>query len=324
MENSESVVENKELTSVIVDILQPSLEADTFGKKFILKPSASIAIEGKLSAPARRLFNVLYAFAFDNITQTRQTIALPTLLAKLDNTIVGYERLKQHLEELANITLKWNILGKDGRVWGVASLLSSAEIHEDLGELRYSLAEQLCEPERIMPYARLLITRQNRIQSGHDLTLYEILSDYYNEGLGKSETSWIPLPIFQELLGTNYPDWRNIHRRLIKEPLERLNDLDFTIEFETKRRAKKVLAVKFIMKRKPVGSSPKPVPTQLSLHTTTTFAQLRTSQLYRIVGGTPQVFVKTSDTTAQNLDTKKSVTMANLDVAVELLSNRKP
>ena len=230
-----------------VDVLSDN--ADKFNKQFVLKPSATIAIEGAISAPARKLFNVLYAHAFDNIQATKHVIALPTIMSAMDGTLANYERLRDHLGELAKTLLKWNILEKDGRVWGVASLLSSAEIHEDLNELRYTLAQQLREEERIMPYAKISISKQNHINSNHALTLYEILTDYYSERYGKGETPWIPLALYQRLLGTAYTEWRDIQKRLIREPLGRLKDLDFTVKAETKKRGRKVVAVKFTMKR---------------------------------------------------------------------------
>ena len=327
--NVDELFPNVDILFPNVDILFPEMDvlredADTFNKKYILKPSATIAIEGKISAPARKLFNILYAHAFDTAEASKHVIALPTIMKALDGTLANFDRLKEHLKELANITLEWDILGKDGRVWGVASLLSFAEIRDDVSELRYALAEQLKEPDRRLPYARLSVKQQNSINSSHAMTLYENLTDFYYEQLGKGETGWIPLPLYQRLLGTNYTAWRDIQKRLIQEPISKLNNLDFSIEVQQQKRGRKVVAVKFIMTRKPAKEISKTSPKQLSQHGTTTFAQLRISQLYRIVGGTPQVFVKTSDTTAQNLETKKPVTMQNVDVAVELLSNRKP
>jgi plasmid replication initiation protein len=87
-----------------------------------------------------------------------------------------------------------------------------------------------------------------------------VLTDYYSTRLGKGETPWIPIPLFQRILGTNYADWRNIKRKQIDEPLERLKDLDFTIKVELKRRGRKVVAVKFTMKRKSAVAKPKILP----------------------------------------------------------------
>jgi hypothetical protein len=92
--------ENKELTPPTADISFPIVEVnelnkitlhktindvfsdpDSFKKKFVLKPSVTIAISGDLSAPARKIFSLLYAHAFDNIEALKHIIALPTLLS---------------------------------------------------------------------------------------------------------------------------------------------------------------------------------------------------------------------------------------------------
>ena len=334
--------ENKELTPSTADISFPIVEVnelnkitlhktindvfsdpDSFKKKFVLKPSVTIAISGDLSAPARKIFSLLYAHAFDNIEALKHIIALPTLLEALDDTIHDYARLRSHLVELVETSVQWNILEKDNRIWGAAALLANIEINEEAQLVQYAIAEQLQHPESMMPYAKLDIALQNRLNSVNSLTLYELLTDYYSDKFGKGETPWIPISILQKLLGTNYSSWANIKRKLIHEPLARLKDLDFSIEVQQQKRGRKVVAVKFVMTRKKEKTA-KAAPAQLPMPNTTTFAQLRISQLYRIVGGTGQVFVKTSDTTAQNVETKKPVTMTNLDAAVEVLSNRKP
>jgi hypothetical protein len=271
--------EKKKDTLVTVDVLSLNVDAsevdklelrnklnlmlsdpDSFNKKYVLKPSVTIAITGELSAPERKLFGVLYAHAFDAIESPRHVIALPTLLKALDGTIPNYDRLKEHLLKLLRTTVEWNVLEKDNRIWGAAALLANVTINEDTLLVDYSLAEQLQRPESMMPYAKLDIGLQNRLNSLNSLTLYEVLTDYYSTHLGKGETPWIPIPLFQRILGTNYADWRNIKRKQIDEPLERLKDLDFTIKVELKRRGRKVVAVKFTMKRKSAVIKPKILP----------------------------------------------------------------
>jgi hypothetical protein len=243
----ESEVEKHELRNKLSLMLS---DPDSFNKKYVLKPSVTIAITGELSAPERKLFGVLYAHAFDAIESPKHTIALPTLLKALGGTIPNYDRLKEHLLKLLQTTVQWNVLEKDNRIWGAAALLANVTINEDTLLVDYSLAEQLQRPESMMPYAKLDIGLQNRLNSLNSLTLYEVLTDYYSVRIGKGETPWIPVPLFQRILGTNYADWRNIKRKQIDEPLEKLQELDFAIKVETKRRGRKVVAVKFTMKRK--------------------------------------------------------------------------
>lgn len=123
----------------------------------------------------------------------------------------------------------------------------------------------------------------------------------------------------QYLLGTQYSEWRDIRRRLLDEPLEKIiNELDFNVIIKPKKRGRKVTHVKFIMQRRKETAAKANVPLA------GTFAALEIRQLYRISGGTDDVFVKTSNTTAQNCRTKKSVTMQNINVDVEVLHSRKP
>lgn len=234
----------------IKEDITKSFDPDTFDHSVILKPSAAIAVSGKIGAPARRIFNVLYQHAFDNLEAKDHVIALPTLIKAIGDSIPSYTRLGEHLETLVSTTLEWNILGKDNREWLKTGLLAKIHIDKDMGLLTYEFPRQLREKERKIPYAKLNVRIQNSIDSSHSLALYELTSDYFNENLGKGETSWIPLSLLQNLLGTDYADWGNIQRRLINEPLERLQNLNFTINAETKRRGRKIVAVKFTMKRR--------------------------------------------------------------------------
>jgi Initiator Replication protein len=303
-----------------VDKIPLALEVIHKGKKSVLKASATIAISGDLSLAERRLYNVLYAFAYDRInSETVHRVQLPDVIEALDKTLHRYEEVKAALNALVNVTVSYNILGKDKRsIWGVASLLAGAEIDEN-GELSYQFPENIKSFLTQPPYAKISIKKQNEIGSAHLLTLYELLTDYYDIKRGYSETGWITLVTLQELFGTSYKDWRDLHKRVVLTQVHKLNaDAgDFFVTYRIRKAGRRVVAIKFIMQAREQNEKKQEAPQQLTVFAQNTFAQLKIQQKYRIAGGTDDIFVKASDNEAYNIRTRKTIKIVNPNVAVE-------
>lgn len=304
-----------------------SLEVSPFSKKSVLKASATIAISGELTLAEKRLYNVLLAHAYDRIhTETVHRMLLSDVINALDRTQHRHDEIKVALEALTTTKVRYNIFGKDKRdVWGVTTPLAGAEI-DATGELRYEFPALIKPFLTQPPYAKLNLKQQNRLHSSHLLTLYEFLTDSFHAHLACSETAWISLEQFQELLGTNRTEWRDIRRHLIEKPLKRLNEMqiDFTVVYRVRKSGQRIIAIKFVLHARPKEPTETEKDGNIDILAPLTFAQLRCGQLYRLQGGTEEVFVKKSETTSEKIRTKKEITMTNLDVAVELLSNRKP
>jgi hypothetical protein len=147
--------------------------------------------------------------------------------------------------------VEWNLLEKDKKhKWGATTLLAQAIIENGICTYAYSpfLRERLYNPDI---YAQINLRLQNKFESGHALALYELFMDYFKVG----ETPLIPLEKFKELMGlvaTEYPDFKELNRRVIKEPIDEINeksDLSITVEYQ--KEGTKVVDLKFHIQVKP-------------------------------------------------------------------------
>ncbi len=219
----------------------------------LIKASGAVATEGKLSVVEERIWNLLLANAYDNLrTRNVHTIKCWELIQELGEKFTSYAYLMVHIQNIMETSTGWNLLDKDKRVWGIMPYLSSAFINEETGELSYSFPEAATELLHEPPmYIRFPLQTQNEIKSKHGLKLYQLLLDYYIQAKGVGETPYIAIPVYQQLLGTEYTDWKHIKERLITEPLAKLDAVaPFNVKVTFKKHRQKIAAVKFTLRRK--------------------------------------------------------------------------
>ena len=91
----------------------------------------------------RRVWNVLLANAYDELPNKEiHRVSVVELTEKLGFNSRDHDHVKRTLKSLVEYIVEWNILGKDKKqIWGVASLLASAEIEN--GICTYSFAPHL-------------------------------------------------------------------------------------------------------------------------------------------------------------------------------------
>ena len=220
----------------------------------VIKASPAIQIQGKMTHLQRRAWNILLANAYNELRDKDiHSVSMIELAAKLGFESKNDEYLKETLEALVDFTVKWNVLGKDNKeVWGVASLLGSAEIKD--GICTYSFAAHL-RPKLHNPriYSKLNLRLQNRFKSQYALILWEVCFDYFDTDRDKGETPFIPLETFKELMGldeTDYPVFKVLSRDVIKSAIKEINTLtDYHVEVEHKRMGRKVAELKFRITR---------------------------------------------------------------------------
>ena len=216
----------------------------------VIKASPAIQIQGKMTHLQRRAWNILLANAYNELRDKDiHSVSMIELAAKLGFESKNDEYLKETLEALVDFTVKWNVLGKDNKeVWGVASLLGSAEIKD--GICTYSFAAHL-RPKLHNPriYSKLNLRLQNRFKSQYALILWEVCFDYFDTDRSQGENPFIPLETFKELMGldeTDYPVFKVLSRDVIKSAIKEINTLtDYHIEVEHKRMGRKVAELKF-------------------------------------------------------------------------------
>ena len=216
----------------------------------VIKASPAIQIQSKISLLQRRAWNVLLANAYNELPDKDiHSVSMVELAAKLGFDSGNQEYLKEVLRSLRSCEVEWNLLNKDNKqVWGVASLLASAEIEN--GICTYGFAPHLrlkLHNPRI--YAKLNLRLQNQFRSQYALVLWEICFDYFDTDRDQGETPFIPLEAFKSLMGleeTDYPVFKVLNRDLIKPAIKEINDLtNYLVEVEHKRIGRRIAELKF-------------------------------------------------------------------------------
>jgi hypothetical protein len=222
-------------------------------KKEVIKHSAAIQVENRISLLERRAWNVLLAHAYDELPSA-ETHRMP--VADLTR-VLGYAsrnhlHLRETLKSLTSTVLEWNIVNKDKEVWGVTTLLAEVEIEDGICTYAFgpTLRKRLYNPKM---YARISLSLQNLFQSKHALALYELCVDYLHEESNLGQTPFISIPDFRRLMGIPqgmYPEFKKLNQYVIKEPLEEINEVtDLTVTVEYKKEGRSVVAVKFRFRR---------------------------------------------------------------------------
>ncbi len=223
----------------------------------VIKHSGAVQIANRITLLQRRAWNVMLAYAYDNLIEAEShTMSVAGLTERLGISSNNVAHLKSVLRGLADTSVEWNVLGKDGSTkWGRAALLADVEINNGIIEYSYGaiLRRRLFNPSI---YARIKLSVQNKFGSKHALALYELLVDY----MGVEQTGWIGVEEFRTLMGLSegeYESFRDLNKFVIKRSLEEINkrsDIKGAVEYRRQRR--RVVAVKFRIQRKPDKAHP--------------------------------------------------------------------
>ena len=232
------------------------LERDEF-----IKASPAIQIQGNITHLQRRVWNVLLANAYDELpNKDIHRVSVAELAERLGFSSRNQDHLKETLEALVDFTVEWNVLGKDKKqVWGVASLLASAEIENGICTYGFAphLRYKLYNP-RI--YTKLNLRLQNRFTSRYALILWEVCFDYFDTARDQGETPFIALEKFRELMGMasdEYPAFKALNQWVIKPAIKEINELtNFFVEIEQKRESRNIAFLKFRISRLKQLTSP--------------------------------------------------------------------
>lgn len=230
-----------------------------------IKASPAIQIQSNITHLQRRVWNVLLANAYDELpNKDIHRVSVIELSETLGFDSNNQASLKETIAALVDHTVKWNILGKDKKeVWGVASLLASAEIENGICTYGFAphLRLKLYNP-RI--YTKLNLRLQNQFTHRYALILWELCFDYFDTARDCGETPFIPLEKFRELMGItpdDYPTFKTLNYRVIKPAIEEINRLtSFFIEVEQKRQGRKIAFLKFHISHLKAANTPEPAP----------------------------------------------------------------
>jgi hypothetical protein len=230
-------------------------------KKEVIKHSGAIQIQNRISLLQRRTWNWLLANAFDDLLAKEwYTVPVVELADALSFNSKRLSYLKNSIRAMVSCTVEWNILGKDGEQgWEITSLLAGARIENGILTYAYNplIRDKLYNPRM---YAKINLALQNKFNSKHALALWELCVDYLDESRNYGETSWISLADYRKLMGISqsmYPEFKEFNRRIIKDPIKEINEVtDFYVDADYKRQKRRVIAVKFKVRR--IKQLPKP------------------------------------------------------------------
>ena len=165
------------------------------------------------------------------------------------------EYLKEAAVAMLRCIVQYNVLDKDGSLerWGATALLAQADIQKKgLFTYAYSpeLRRRLHNPEM---YARLDLDLQRQFDSKYGLALWELCADYLGSGREYGETPFIPLEAFRKLMGVTeamYNSFKKLNQKVIGPAVAEINRVsDFHVTADYQRHGRKVVALKFKMRR---------------------------------------------------------------------------
>lgn len=212
------------------------------------KHSAIIQISSTMSASARKVYNVLLFEAKREQRKNKNKI--------LDFYSVDIDHIKRYtaiqktshviecIEALSKMNVTYNVLNKDkNKVWGTFSLISDAEIENDIVmfKLPYAIVETFERPEI---YASIDMALIKGLKSKYAIILYEMLEDY--KGLKKIT---VQLPKLRELMGIGdkqYPRYADFNKRVLSTAIEEVKEkTTYNVKATPIIKKRKVVALEF-------------------------------------------------------------------------------
>ncbi len=224
-------------------------------RKEVIKHSGAVQIQNNITLLQRRAWNVLLANAYDDLPiDDEYKIRVKELMEVLEFESKNENYLKEALKALATCGVEWNILGKGGTPqWGVTTLLAQAIIENGICTYAYSpeLRKRLYNPKM---YARISLSLQNKFDSKHAQALWELCVDYLDETKNYGATPFLELDEYRKLMGladsTYAHQFKILNRDVIKPSINEINQItDFNVAVEYQRQSRKVVAIKFKIKR---------------------------------------------------------------------------
>ena len=205
-------------------------------KTEVIKASWVVHISHELSLVQQQLWNVLLAYAYDNLSkQSIHLIDVRILQHYLGrNRSINY--LQNMLDALCTIE-SYNLINKTKQIYerNKFNLLSFAVIEDGL--CRYSFSNDLI-PQLVNPstYARINLLTQTQFKSKHSLIVYELCIDYLHIGRTRSFTM-DALKTYLNIEPHEYAAFKHFNYKIIKKVIAEVNrksDLLIEAKFDIK------------------------------------------------------------------------------------------
>lgn len=212
------------------------------------KHSAIIQISSTMSASARKVYNVLLWEAKREQRKNKDNL-LKFYSVDIDHikrytAIQKTSHVIECIEALVKMNVTYNVLNKDkNKVWGTFSLISDAEIENDvvMFKLPYAVVETFENPK---PYATIDMAIIKGLKSKYAINLYEFLEDY--KGMKKIT---VQLPKLREFMGISdeqYPRYADFNKRVLNVAIEEVKEkTPYNVKATPIIKKRKVIALEF-------------------------------------------------------------------------------
>ena len=285
------------------------------------KHSALIQMSNKITLQQRKAFNSLLYIA-RNILKEKSTEHIFTVNIETIKRMSGIEatnniQIKDSLENLNKIHIKYNILDKDKKeTWGVFSLVAGVEINKD-GLIEFSFPHQiyrtLLRPDI---YAILDLNIIKGLTSKHAIALYELARDYAN-----AEIPEISIEDLRDLFGIDNSQYKNnydLKREVIDVAIKEINTkTDLYITYALIKSGRKIVSAKFTIIKKQPDIKLLPVAnSKIKNNPSETLSEEQKNILTKLL--------KTGILKAAAIDIIKSYPLENIKDQIEWLESRKP
>lgn len=223
--------------------------------EILKKHSALISVNSRnVTITQKKALNLFYKTAKESLEKGQELskwhkVNMRDIKGVLGEDIeVNIKRLKADLKKLTTISVEYNILEKDKKIWGAFSLLTEVmiELNED-GEniVRYKLAEMI-ENNLVMPnvFAKIDLGIIKNLKSKYAVIMYEIFEDYKNVNVPKMK-----IEDFKELMGVEenqYTLTADLKKRVIEVVKDEINEkTNFTVDYELIKTGRKYTGIQW-------------------------------------------------------------------------------
>jgi len=215
----------------------------------ILKPSATIHIEHKISMIEQQLWNKLFQNAFRDMKDNGIfKISVKELVSFFPYEYKNINHLKKSLKQLVETAIEFNVFEKDKKEWGVFSLLSEANIKDGICTYAYTnTLKELMKSKEM--YTKVNILIQQEFTSKYSLFIYELCLDYHKV----KQTPMMELENFRYFLGMKdglYSQFKEFNKFVLKPAVKEINQkTELFVEIERGKTGRKISGIKFHISR---------------------------------------------------------------------------
>lgn len=215
------------------------------------KHSALIQMKNSITATQRKMFNSLLYLSAQILYSQPDTQIFKLKISEIRRLsglteFTNRKYLKEQLKELQEISVEYNLLGKDKATkWLQFSLLSQVGLENgsEFAEVAFppAIHSNLKNPEI---YSLLNLGLMNNLSGKYSVALYELLQDYK-----KIHRLRIDIVAFKNLLNVSLDKYKNFNvfrEKVIDYSVNEINDkTDLKIEYELERSGRTYTAVIF-------------------------------------------------------------------------------